>query len=261
MKLVIGSDLHLEFGNTRIEDCLDRVTGDILILAGDIFVAKQWSRKVQEDDKYLSFFKHASDKFDHVIYIMGNHEYYGGGQIHIEHELIKDRFYEFGLKNIHLLYDEFIEIDGQKFFGGTLWSGLKNNDWHLKQRLAHSLNDFRHIKYMGTDLSIDHLPILYEKCLSALEKEIDGDTIVVTHNAPSFKCVHSKYFGSELNWLFANTLDNFISKHQPKLWIHGHMHDPVDIMLGETRVICNPRDYEGYGVKWMNFSFKVIDLD
>ena len=28
-----------------------------------------------------------------------------------------------------------------------------------------------------------------------------------------------------------------------KLWIHGHTHGSRDYMLGQTRVICNPRGY------------------
>ena len=27
------------------------------------------------------------------------------------------------------------------------------------------------------------------------------------------------------------------------LWVHGHMHDPVDEMLGNTRIIANPHGY------------------
>ena len=28
-----------------------------------------------------------------------------------------------------------------------------------------------------------------------------------------------------------------------KYWIHGHMHSNVDYMIGDTRVVCNPRGY------------------
>ena len=36
-------------------------------------------------------------------------------------------------------------------------------------------------------------------------------------------------------------------ERQPALWIHGHMHDPVDVVLGQTRVLCNPAGYRAYG--------------
>ena len=38
-----------------------------------------------------------------------------------------------------------------------------------------------------------------------------------------------------------------------KLWIHGHVHNNFDYMIGDTRVICNPRGYEMYQE---NFEFK-----
>ena len=33
------------------------------------------------------------------------------------------------------------------------------------------------------------------------------------------------------------------SRHQPRLWIHGHIHDSHDYTIGNTRVIANPRGY------------------
>ena len=34
-----------------------------------------------------------------------------------------------------------------------------------------------------------------------------------------------------------------IERYQPELWIHGHMHDPVDERLGRTRLLANPAGY------------------
>jgi hypothetical protein len=33
-----------------------------------------------------------------------------------------------------------------------------------------------------------------------------------------------------------------------RLWVHGHMHDSFDYVLGETRVVSNPRGYARNGV-------------
>ena len=30
---------------------------------------------------------------------------------------------------------------------------------------------------------------------------------------------------------------------EPALWVHGHMHDPVDEWVGDTRIIANPHGY------------------
>ena len=42
---------------------------------------------------------------------------------------------------------------------------------------------------------------------------------------------------------FATLLDRVVERYQPALWIHGHMHDPVDERLGRTRLIANPAGY------------------
>jgi hypothetical protein len=50
-----------------------------------------------------------------------------------------------------------------------------------------------------------------------------------------------------MNGGYCSNLEEFILDHpQIRLWTHGHMHDPSDYMIGETRVVCNPRGYVGY---------------
>jgi hypothetical protein len=42
-------------------------------------------------------------------------------------------------------------------------------------------------------------------------------------------------------------LSEFIlDRPQIKLWTHGHVHNVNDYMIGDTRVVSNPRGYEGY---------------
>ena len=76
------------------------------------------------------------------------------------------------------------------------------------------------------------------------EAERSGLTaVVITHHAPSPKCIRPWFEGSRLNPGFASNLDSVIARFQPPLWTHGHMHDRVDETLGATRVVCNPRGY------------------
>ena len=76
------------------------------------------------------------------------------------------------------------------------------------------------------------------------EAQEDGLTpVVITHHAPSPRCIRPWYEKSRLNPTFASDLDALIARHQPPLWVHGHMHDPVDEMLGDTRIVANPHCY------------------
>ena len=45
----------------------------------------------------------------------------------------------------------------------------------------------------------------------------------------------------------------------PKLWIHGHMHNRSDYMIGDTRIVCNPRGYAGHD--WHAAEFKLQFLE
>ena len=68
--------------------------------------------------------------------------------------------------------------------------------------------------------------------------------IIVTHHAPSPYSIAEKYQGDLLNAAFASNLNNFIiANPQIRLWCHGHMHDPSDYILGETRMVCCPFGY------------------
>ena len=70
MKIALMSDVHLEYGPCPIE----KVDADVLVLAGDITTADP----VRFGKIGVEFFKQASEMFNDVIYIMGNHEHYRG---------------------------------------------------------------------------------------------------------------------------------------------------------------------------------------
>jgi hypothetical protein len=51
-----------------------------------------------------------------------------------------------------------------------------------------------------------------------------------------------------MNGAYHSDLREFIlDRPQIKLWTHGHTHHPFDYMIGETRIVCNPRGYENDG--------------
>ncbi len=68
-----------------------------------------------------------------------------------------------------------------------------------------------------------------------------GQTVVVTHHAPSRMSVHPRYATDILSAAFASELDHLMGI--PALWIHGHVHDAFDYRFRGTRVVCNPRGY------------------
>lgn len=70
--------------------------------------------------------------------------------------------------------------------------------------------------------------------------------VVVTHHAPSRRCLPELWKGwSYERWLpatFASDLEAImLSWGAPALWVHGAVPEAVDIHVGKTRVVANPR--------------------
>jgi predicted phosphodiesterase len=86
--------------------------------------------------------------------------------------------------------------------------------------------------------------------------------IVVGHHTPSLLSCHPVYKDDEImNGGYHSDLSAImLSYPKIKLWTHGHTHDHFDYMVGETRVVCNPRGYIDYEDIADNFELKVIEL-
>jgi Icc-related predicted phosphoesterase len=272
MKITVVSDLHLEFS-----DCFDiknADNADVLILSGDIMVAQDLhdhpepantadqaaiangtglSRRQLTAQRFRDFFKRCSFQFPHVIYIMGNHEFYNGkfyaGIDYMREECAK-------YPNVYMLEQDTKIIDDVVFVGGTLWTNMNRRDPLTMHAIEGMMNDFRIIrndKRNYAAMSALDVAIRHDKTLAYIklivQEHKDKKCVVVGHHSPSFQSVHPTYAHETLmNGGYHSDLSEFIMDHpQIKLWTHGHTHHPFDYVIGETRVVCNPRGYESDG--------------
>lgn len=74
-----------------------------------------------------------------------------------------------------------------------------------------------------------------------LEQPFDGPRVVISHHAPLHRCIPEQYLGDALSPAFASHLPQLMGKMD--LWVHGHVHEPVDTLCNGTRVIANPGGY------------------
>lgn len=97
---------------------------------------------------------------------------------------------------------------------------------------------------------------------SVIEGNNDKKFVVCTHHTPSFKSCDPYYKNdSMMNGAYHNMLDEYIEDHpQIKLWTHGHVHQPYDYMINETRVVCNPRGYINYEDIANQFELKYVEI-
>ena len=75
----------------------------------------------------------------------------------------------------------------------------------------------------------------------ALSTYFDGTTVVVTHFAPSLRSADPRYGINPGTAGFCNALDDLLT--QAQLWLHGHLHCPIDYTVGNCRVVANPLGY------------------
>jgi len=232
VKILVVSDLHFEFhrdgGESLVKDLNKDV--DVLVAAGDIAVGSGISGAL----------KLLGKNFKQVIYLAGNHEYYGYTRGRVNAIIA-----EAASGNIHWLYPgHTATVNDQRFIGGTLW-------FPRSSAPKHQMNDFKLIKDFETWVYDEN-----QETVHFLEQETRPSDVVVTHYLPSHMSVDPQYKNSLLNPFFVCDMEHVIRRNRPKLWAHGHTHSSCDYYVdhpcrtGEgltrdptTRIVCNPFGY------------------
>lgn len=86
--------------------------------------------------------------------------------------------------------------------------------------------------------------------------------VVMAHHSPSKRSTKPQYESDVLmNGGYSSDLDDFIADNpEIVVWMHGHTHHAFDYMVGDTRVICNPRGYINYELEAANFKLMYADV-
>lgn len=233
VKITYMSDIHLEFG---ILDISKIECGDILILAGDISIHEEITREVE-----LQWFAELKKKFLHILYIAGNHEFYGGDILEtrdkIDQHLVDCRF-------IHL-QDKSITFDNITFHGATLWTNFNMGNPLNMIEAKYGMNDFMLISSdnYSKKLTPEYVYEEHKKSMAILEENVKEGDVIFTHHAPSFNSISVKYKNDKLTSAFASDYSRFIIDKKPSFWIHGHVHHNNDYKIGQTNILSNPRGY------------------
>lgn len=226
--------------------------GEVLILAGDICVAQYLDPKMNDAHsrghrtRFLRFFERAANNFDRVLYIAGNHEYYGCDYA-IAQDLLAQTAEKF---NIQFLENGVAKINGLTFICATLWSDMNGRDPIAIEAVRQGMNDFHLIYKDGRKFHPNDAIDEFDYSVAFIDEELarlDGQpAVVVTHHVPSFKGIGQKHVGSHLNGGYASRLDEFILDH-PNIshWIFGHTHIQKSFEIGGTKVLTNARGYAG----------------
>lgn len=230
MKLLALSDLHLEF-----EDFEPPATDtDVVTLAGDTHNG-------------LDGIRWAIRSFSPtpVLYVMGNHEFYGE-----TYQKVMERARTLAKgTNVRVLENETAVINGVTFFGCTLWTDFRmHNTPELDTHVCREkMTDFRRIRTLPhysklTPADTIRMHSDSKKALTSAQAKGTLD-VVITHHAPSLRSVAEEHKDDPVSAAYASDLDYLVQSSNARFWIHGHIHESRDYVIGQTRVICNPRGY------------------
>jgi Icc-related predicted phosphoesterase len=255
MKISLISDLHLAFGITTLNNTNNC---EILILAGDIC-------EIKDFEKYDEWFRDVCSKWNYVIYIMGNHEYYMSSI-----QDVRKKCDDINIYNLHIVENQKLVFNDVQFICATLWTDMDKGNPYSEMAIKKGMNDYRYIKYFDDKLTPFNTKMMHHDSLNFIKGELvkksilsEKDykkTIVVTHHAPSFQSVHEQYKTSNLNGGYSSDLEYLMYDHDIALWCHGHHHTKSDYMINNTRVLCNPHGYVGYETNETNVTPLTIEL-
>lgn len=255
MKIRIMSDLHLDVNEKYPLYLPDEDKDTFTILAGDT---------AGEIDMGVEWVK---ENCPNGVCIAGNHIVYNNYGLTLQ-DLKQSLKEDFPLtSSMKFLDNDSVELNDNIIIVGTTlytdyalyrykFDGSENEGW-LQRALSDAkrfMNDFKWGLYDTGETVVELMPEHYlemfnkslEYIKNVCESNPDKQIIVVTHHAPSSESIHQRYQFSRANDGYASHLDDFILNHPNiKAWIHGHVHDRFNYMIGNCRVICNPRGYVG----------------
>lgn len=244
MKIRIISDVHTEFvyeDEGEVAEMVARALPElpddpatILIIAGDL-------GSMHRPRNIAAFLRCVAPRFRRVIYTPGNHEYYGG-EISTTPAVLGYIASEF--LNVAFGVGSMTNIPGGKgVHFHTLWSDFDGGDPISMSNAQHGMNDYRLIRNGERRLRPSDVLEFHKDHLKMLEDLVRPGDVVATHYSPSLLSIAAEFKGHPLNGAYHTDLSKLIERLRPSIWFHGHTHTACDYMLGETRIICNPRGY------------------
>lgn len=248
--------------------------------------------------RFVDFFKRASKNFKNVVYVMGNHEHYNYDFKYTASDLKKNlSTYEnihlldneckelegvtfvggtmwtdmnkrdpLTLQHMLNMMNDFRIIKNsnrQVYRKVPLYKEKEGGGYELDEK-GYMIQIGMKMKEEPSRFSPEDAVEQFEKFVEYAKLVTEGDkkTVVCTHHSPSLKSCHPRYkHDTVMNGGYHSDLEEFImARPNIKLWTHGHTHEDFDYMVGETRVVCNPRGYIGYEGRANTWKLKVVEI-
>ena len=239
------SDLHLEAIKYQYDT---QGAARVLILGGDI-------GRFCDFDAYAGFLRKQCEKFERVLLVMGNHEFYGSSRddgLAAAERLAGDPLMHGKLTLMHRTRVDMPE-HGVVVLGCTLQS-------HIGPDCGKITNDFRRIqdwtvKRHNTEHDLDSR-WLQLSLREIHEMEPTKRVVIVTHYAPAFeRTCHPKNERNAASQCFSSdtllAFRDWLGANQVTHWIFGHTHWNTKFKCGSTVVVSNQRMHDSRDLSWL----------
>lgn len=243
MKIAFASDLHTEASGID----LDPGNGDVFAAIGDIQAPRRRLRSTDEHEGVWWLRERVQDR--PVLFVPGNHDYEGSKPF----EALEAMRRSAEGSNVHVLWNDRVDIGGVRFLGTPLWSNPLLGKEGMAEEITRVIENNTDLNRVygddGKPLPLSWVIEQHRIARQFLQEELTRDLhipkVVLTHWAPSVRSqkpefadqMHSGYWASDSEDLVA--LSN--------LWLHGHIHDSVNYRIGNDPlrglVMSNPRGW------------------
>lgn len=171
-------------------------------------------------------------------------------------------------KEMSYLSNGIIETDFAYIIGTPLYTDFKlfgeDNKVACMVEAKNKMNDFRYCFHYSKEKSmvlpfspdthckLFNVSVGYIRNRVRYIRETEGDNhkniIVVTHHAPTPYSIAPEYKNDPLSAAFASDLRWLLDENpEIKMWVHAHVHSPVDYIYKNCRIIAEP-----FGYYWEN---------
>lgn len=226
MDFQLASDLHLETrgGIHAPPSAYPAPHSPLLVLAGDVYPAAA--------PEYKEVIRRVAEPFQLVLYVPGNHEFYG---CPVPMDAAEARMREQcnSLSNVVYFNQASVRLGDTQFLGATMWTNPTHHTWAAG---AQDISDYRFIcGKKGAALTprdtcaihTRHCEWLAHALRRAKRDRLAKRAVVITHHAPSMALSEQTVSRqpSLFPFYFSTDLTQFLQDPFITAWCFGHTHE------------------------------------
>ena len=244
MQFDLISDLHIErWSHDKQINWEGLGTSLVAVIAGDVSLDLNTTYST-----VLEISKH----YRHTIFVDGNHEHAGKGNIHARKQEIANRFGKY--RNISYLFKNTLVLDGTAFIGANGWYSYDFCEPYISKQdcidtLVMSGKD-QDVLMEQWNTAIEDAEFLSSAVMNCSADSSIKDIVLITHTLPH----------QDLTWMpsyddiaslglqgssYLQTVSDHDVNSKIKVWCYGHVHQANDRTIDGIRYVSNPRGLPG----------------